>query len=785
MKKSKIFAGLLAGVCLLSSSTINLPATADKAAGQEYDTKGLDPESSAVKPTISLSRIDIPLSEAKENPVQKIQLRVDGAADKYAPTGFHIQWDNRLTLVPLDGKLAKINAEEAGKYLEGETQPCENGIFVATAASGNFGQDGVLWDFLLQLPEDISVGDKFDIEIAYKSKTNVSDLFNNRYKNEEGMLMQSWVFTHGIEHGYIVISDKEPSDIETTTSATTTTTTETTSSQITTTTAVTTEKTGRQTTNALGQKYDLKGLDPEQSPVKPTISLSRIKLPVSDAKENPVQKVKLSVEGAEYRYAPTGFHVQWDERLTLVPQDGEYAKLNTKEAGEYLKPEILPYTNGVFLSTSASANLGQNGVLWELLLQLPENVKAGDKYPVEIVYSAQGSVEDLFSDVFKNDEGMLMQAWVFTHGIEHGYIEITDDTAETTTSSTTSATTTTTTTTTSTTTTTKKSTTTTTTSSTTTTKKPTTTTTTSTTTTTKKPTTTTTTSTTTTTKKPTTTTTTSTTTTTKKSTTTTTTSTTTTTKKPTTTTTTSTTTTTKKPTTTTTTSSTTTTKKPTTTTTTSSTTTTKKPTTTTTTSSTTTTKKPTTTTTTSSTTTTKKPTTTTTTSSTTTTKKPTTTTTTSTTTTTKKSTTTTTTSSTTTTKKPTTTTTTSSTTTTKESTTTTSTSSTTTTKKSTTTTSTSTTSASTTTTIITRPVPKLGDATGDGWIDSVDASRILAIYAACSTGKREPDEKEYSICDVNFDKKIDSIDASIVLAYYAYTSTKEEIPFEDYLAKRS
>ena len=53
MKKSKIFAGLLAGVCLLSSSTINLPAAADKAAGQSTIQKGLDPESSAVKPTIS------------------------------------------------------------------------------------------------------------------------------------------------------------------------------------------------------------------------------------------------------------------------------------------------------------------------------------------------------------------------------------------------------------------------------------------------------------------------------------------------------------------------------------------------------------------------------------------------------------------------------------------------------------------------------------------------------------------------------------------------------------
>ena len=195
-------------------------------------------------------------------------------------------------------------------------------------------------------------------------------------------------------------------------------------------------------------------------------------------------------------------------------------------------------------------------------------------------------------------------------------------------------------------------------------------------------------------------------------------------------------------------------------------TTTTKPTTTTTTTVTTT-KKPTTTTTTTLTTT-KKPTTTTTTIVTTT-KKPTTTTTTTVTTTKKLTTTTTTTV--TTTKKPTTTTTTTATTTKKPTTTTTTTV--TTTKKPTTTTTVTTTTTITTTT--TAPLIPHGDANGDGRVDAVDASVILAHYARISTGSRAILSREQQLAaDVNGDGIIDAVDASCILSYYAYLSTHTE-----------
>lgn len=78
---------------------------------------------------------------------------------------------------------------------------------------------------------------------------------------------------------------------------------------------------------------------------------------------------------------------------------------------------------------------------------------------------------------------------------------------------------------------------------------------------------------------------------------------------------------------------------------------------------------------------------------------------------------------------------------------------------------------------------KLGDVNGDGRIDSVDASNILASYAVFSTGQASPTSTEVAASDVNNDGKIDSIDASKVLSFYAYNSSSGTLSFTEYLKK--
>ncbi|WP_303834273.1 leucine-rich repeat protein [Ruminococcus flavefaciens] len=109
-------------------------------------------------------------------------------------------------------------------------------------------------------------------------------------------------------------------------------------------------------------------------------------------------------------------------------------------------------------------------------------------------------------------------------------------------------------------------------------------------------------------------------------------------------------------------------------------------------------------------------------------------------------------------------------------------------------TSTSTTSAVTTTTVTTTapittttqpPEPKktFGDYNGDGAVNAVDASYILAAYAENSTNHKEATAEQIKLGDINKDGKMNAVDASYILSYYAYWSTKEKISLEEYLGK--
>ncbi len=104
-----------------------------------------------------------------------------------------------------------------------------------------------------------------------------------------------------------------------------------------------------------------------------------------------------------------------------------------------------------------------------------------------------------------------------------------------------------------------------------------------------------------------------------------------------------------------------------------------------------------------------------------------------------------------------------------------------TTSKTTTTTAKPTTTSTTSTTVpitTTTPVPHsedymLGDVNGDKLIDSVDASKVLAEYAAVSSGKASKlSETAFKAADVDKNGMADSVDASKILAYYAYTSSE-------------
>ena len=135
----------------------------------------------------------------------------------------------------------------------------DNGIFFTCSGEANFGRDGDIVTFYFTLPYNINPGDSFPIEIKYEytilDDIIATDLFTNRIDNlSRDELMEAYVFTKGIENGYINVTGEiaattTPSAIittmpmDTTTAIKTTTTVPTTTSKpVTTTTTTTTLK---------------------------------------------------------------------------------------------------------------------------------------------------------------------------------------------------------------------------------------------------------------------------------------------------------------------------------------------------------------------------------------------------------------------------------------------------------------------------------------------------------------------------------------------------------------
>lgn len=167
--------------------------------------------------------------------------------------------------------------------------------------------------------------------------------------------------------------------------------------------------------------------------VTPTISIDKIEVKEADAPGS-TQKVKFSVKGANGKYASVGIHFVYDERLTLknisqpktIEDEDTGDKTYVGSSGLTLSPSDIERGLG-FFSFMGSENLGQDGELVTVRFTLPEDAKGGDLYPIGVEFMSNATAEDGFGDVPRTDAGKLMQAYVFTQGIENGYIKVLKD----------------------------------------------------------------------------------------------------------------------------------------------------------------------------------------------------------------------------------------------------------------------------------------------------------------------------------------------------------------------
>lgn len=201
-----------------------------------YDQYGITAEQvneSAVKPVISISKEEISLTDAKANPRRTVTISIADADRKYNSFGFHVAYDTRLTINKLDedGNIDDeygtifSKGKAVNSFMTKETNIEPGLIFFTGAGDGNVGRDGVMTTIDFSLPEDVAEGDIYYVGFEYHNSASTEDQFVASPNNEASKIMQGWVFTQGLNNGYIKIKEAETTTTTTTESTTTTTTT--------------------------------------------------------------------------------------------------------------------------------------------------------------------------------------------------------------------------------------------------------------------------------------------------------------------------------------------------------------------------------------------------------------------------------------------------------------------------------------------------------------------------------------------------------------------------------
>ena len=175
-------------------------------------------------------------------------------------------------------------------------------------------------------------------------------------------------------------------------------------------------------------------MSPEGATITPSVKIQKVEVKEAEAPGKTVT-VDFTVSGADEKYASIGMHFVYDERLTLKNitqptakgQDDDGNPINTGSSGLSFEKNLMNEDGKkgmAFFATAGSANKGKDGVLATARFTLPENAAAGDLYPIGVEFSSNATSVDGFADVPRTDAGNLMQAYVFTSGIENGYIKV-------------------------------------------------------------------------------------------------------------------------------------------------------------------------------------------------------------------------------------------------------------------------------------------------------------------------------------------------------------------------
>ncbi|MBQ8960181.1 MAG: hypothetical protein IJ071_03065 [Ruminococcus sp.] len=157
-----------------------------------------------------------------------------------------------------------------------------------------------------------------------------------------------------------------------------------------------------------------------ESPIKPVITVSKILADQSQISNTFTISVDIDSGNADLGYYSTlGLHVYYDPRLTVERNRAGEISIQqgsgTYFIGMVAKSEAEPGAemNSFYVAMASDDNSGFDGTLFTFNVTLPESAKPGDAFPIDIRYESG----DLFIDNAVTEKGSLMQAYLFTQGI--------------------------------------------------------------------------------------------------------------------------------------------------------------------------------------------------------------------------------------------------------------------------------------------------------------------------------------------------------------------------------
>ena len=184
-------------------------------------------ESSEIKPQLSFPQINISEAKAKENPEITVSLTLSGAERKYSTAEIWTSFDSRLSVKKDDDtgdnyfesgyafKNLNVTGGKSSYYdNSGNTVRDLNGIRIIGTSGKDTGLDGTVFTTTVILPDDVKEGDVFPLKVIHMTMENanndfVNSTFTNADNDRTGKLMGEWLFTNGLNDGFIKITGEQ------------------------------------------------------------------------------------------------------------------------------------------------------------------------------------------------------------------------------------------------------------------------------------------------------------------------------------------------------------------------------------------------------------------------------------------------------------------------------------------------------------------------------------------------------------------------------------------------